>query len=274
MNKLANFLVSAFKWALCGGMLLYFGGVMIIAPEASISYLMGFILLVVVLPTIFVCFFKDGLVARNIGFARFWKYGRFVFWGMWVLFIAFNVFVVWMSADENKTAAALDKIENTKLLLADVNGTNLPPAPNREENDATLAGIDANKNGIRDDVELAIFAKYPKSARVRAAELQYAQALQLELTEVFNSGTFVAVLKKRSSARSCIDDVGPEISLKSTSAEIKAGLAINKERKGEVDSWVVNTEKRRVKKSENLQYMTTYSVGADQKDCDIDPSSL
>ena len=52
-------------------------------------------------------------------------------------------------------------------------GTNLPPQPYEPENDATVAGLDKNNNGIRDDVELAIFAKYPKSAKIRAAELQY-----------------------------------------------------------------------------------------------------
>ncbi len=59
------------------------------------------------------------------------------------------------------------------------NGKHLPLTPNKEENDATVAGIDNNGNGIRDDVELAIFAKYPNSAKIRAAELQYAMALQL-----------------------------------------------------------------------------------------------
>ena len=40
----------------------------------------------------------------------------------------------------------------------------------------TIAGIDANKNGIRGDMELAIFKQYPDSAKTRAVLLQYALA--------------------------------------------------------------------------------------------------
>ncbi len=56
-----------------------------------------------------------------------------------------------------KTEEQVVKIHATKLIMDDVMGVNLPPDPGAEA-DKTVAGIDANKNGIRDDVELAIFS--------------------------------------------------------------------------------------------------------------------
>ncbi|MEJ2527586.1 MAG: hypothetical protein P8Y49_05835 [Sulfurovaceae bacterium] len=43
-----------------------------------------------------------------------------------------------------------------------VDGYALPPEPDEIENNATLEGIDSNGNGVRDDVERKIYAKYPK----------------------------------------------------------------------------------------------------------------
>ena len=61
---------------------------------------------------------------------------------------------------------AIDFINSQKITPNDVMGKNLPPEPDpsavalrawQKLNDSTIAGIDANKNGIRDDVELEIF---------------------------------------------------------------------------------------------------------------------
>ncbi|MFY9463152.1 MAG: hypothetical protein WAP52_03130 [Candidatus Sungiibacteriota bacterium] len=87
------------------------------------------------------------------------------------------MFVLW---DKQKTDEQVAKIHATKLSLDDVMGKNLPPDPGVEA-DKTLQGIDASRNGIRDDVELAIFKLHPDSARIRAVLLQYALALQGEL---------------------------------------------------------------------------------------------
>ena len=66
---------------------------------------------------------------------------------------------------ESRTEAQVAKIHSTKLTIDDVFGKNLP-VPSEVEGppdyDATIAGVDANKNGIRDDVELAIFKEYPR----------------------------------------------------------------------------------------------------------------
>ena len=83
----------------------------------------------------------------------------------------------------DKTNEQVAKIHNTKLTMDDVLGKNLPQDPGAEV-DKTIAGIDTNKNGIRDDVELAIFKEYPNSAKTRAVLLQYALALQMEADHV------------------------------------------------------------------------------------------
>lgn len=51
------------------------------------------------------------------------------------------------------------------------------PGVKSRDFDASIAGIDANKNGIRDDIEHYIEKTYPNSAQ-RAAMMQYAKAQQ------------------------------------------------------------------------------------------------
>src|SRR3989344_8605528 len=106
------------------------------------------------------------------------KWTGLVILAVYVALVIYRGFVLWA---EEKTNEQVAKIHATKLMLADVLGDNLPPAP--ENPDATVEGVDQNKNGIRDDVELAIFAEYPNSARTRTVLLQYALALQMEVTQ-------------------------------------------------------------------------------------------
>src|SRR3989338_1086852 len=99
-----------------------------------------------------------------------------------------------------KTEEQVAKIHATKLTLDDAMGKNLPPDPGALA-DATIEGVDANQNGIRDDVELAIFKEYPNSAKTRAVLLQYALALQMEVVQPFvNTGIVTAVVQEKSRA--------------------------------------------------------------------------
>lgn len=110
-----------------------------------------------------------------------------------------------------KSKELVAKIHATKLTLKDVWGDNLPPDPGAEA-DKTIAGIDANKNGIRDDVELAIFKEYPDSARTRAALLQYALALQMETVQPFLNNVIAAgVVDQQDRAFFCMGDIYPEM---------------------------------------------------------------
>ena len=106
-----------------------------------------------------------------------------------------------------KTKKAVAKIHSTKLTLDDVMGKSLPPDPGSEA-DKTIQGIDANKNNIRDDVELAIFKEYPNSAKTRAVLLQYALALQMEMTQdLVNEETVIAVAEQTSRGYLCIGKI-------------------------------------------------------------------
>src|SRR3989339_1116144 len=106
----------------------------------------------------------------------------------------------------DKTNEQVAKIHNTKLTMDDVIGKNLPPDPGAEA-DKTVQGIDFNKNGIRDDVELAIFKAYPNSAKTRAVLLQYALALQMEFTQpIVNTTTVTEVIREEDRADTCVAD--------------------------------------------------------------------
>src|SRR3989344_6404543 len=131
-------------------------------------------------------------------------------WPIIVLAVAYIAFTIWgvtLVFDRDKTDAAVAQIHAQKLTLADVMGKNLPQVPDQAENDATVAGIDKNNNGIRDDVELAIFKKYPNSAKIRAAELQYAMTEQMYLTKVTNTETWKAVAEEVGRAQLCALEV-------------------------------------------------------------------
>src|SRR3989344_8373552 len=109
-----------------------------------------------------------------------------------VAFAALVVYRIFILRSERKTQEQVTKIHATKLTLDDVMGKNLPPPPGADA-DKTVQGIDANRNNIRDDVELAIFKEYPDSAKTRAVLLQYALALQMEVTTpIVNEGTVIA----------------------------------------------------------------------------------
>lgn len=122
--------------------------------------------------------------------------------GLYILLVIYRVpFVL----EKQKTDEAVAKIHATKLTLDDVMGKNLPPVPDQKLNDSTIAGIDANNNGIRDDIEIAIFKKYPDSAKIRAALLQYAMALQMEMTQkIINAESVTAVAEETSRGFDCV----------------------------------------------------------------------
>ena len=123
------------------------------------------------------------------------------------LFIILVIYRVFYSFNLDKTNAQVEKIHNTKLSIDDVMGVNLPSDPGIEV-DKTVQGIDANQNGIRDDVELAIFKEYPNSAKTRAVLLQYALALQMQtIQSVFNTDTVVATIQEEDRSYICIGEI-------------------------------------------------------------------
>ena len=131
-------------------------------------------------------------------FKKVLKWGVIVILGAYLLLVVYRGFVL---RGEDKTSQEVAKIHATKLALNDVLGKNLPPVPSNP--DATIAGVDANKNGIRDDVELAIFKEYPNSARTRAVLLQYALSFQMEVHPLINAETVGAIANEQDRAFFC-----------------------------------------------------------------------
>jgi hypothetical protein len=175
-----------------------------------------------------------------------WRWVRWPLVVLALLFVAYLAWGVYLFNQKNATERGVALINSHKLTLADVEGKNLPPAPNQAENDATVAGIDKNNNSIRDDVELAIFKKYPNDAKVRAAELQYAMALQTDITEAFNSETWLAAEYQESRAFSCIGENYPKTNLKQHLASLSDAIA-------EVEEMQFNTEQRRTAREKFLR---------------------
>ncbi len=205
--------------------------------------------------------------------AKVWHIIRWPLLALFLLYAALVAYRIPIVAQKNNSDKIVAYIHAQKITMADVMGESLPPAPDQAANDATLAGIDANKNGIRDDVELAIFKKYPNLPKIRAAELQYAKALQLELTQVTDSNTLVAAIQEEDRASLCITGTAPKVTLSDSDTKIKSALALSDARKKEVEILIFNTDQRKQKQQSIYQkYMTSYS-DPNVAGCDIDPSS-
>jgi len=196
-------------------------------------------------------------IVRKVWRAARWPLGVLV-----LLYIGLVIYRVPAMFEKDKTEQVVAQIHSQKITLADVQGTALPPPPNEQENNATVAGLDKNNNGIRDDVELAIFAKYPNSARVRAAELQYAMALQLMITTVFNTDSWIAAAQEISRGSECVGLTIPD-------KDLSAYLARTKE----VKTLVLNTEARKTA-SDKAYDFTTSNGDLTSKSCDIDLNTL
>jgi hypothetical protein len=69
-----------------------------------------------------------------------------------------------------------------------INGIAVPPAPDAAANNATLAGVDSNNNGLRDDAEIMIVSLTKKDA-YESYVLQIAKLMQRLATESISSQT-------------------------------------------------------------------------------------
>ena len=215
---------------------------------------------------------------ENSTISKDWKpiYRR---WWFWVIEVPFVIIFVGALLripalnERERTQEVVAQIHAQKLTLADVNGDNLPRPPDPAKVDATLEGIDANTNGIRDDVELAIFKKYPNSVKIRAAELQYAMELQFQFTKVFSTGTFIAAIQEGGRGFGCIFETEPGHYPDFSKALADQNKRVN-DRLDEVKNLVLNTDARKSKYDSNYdKYMTSFTT-LGGLDCDIDPATL
>jgi len=186
-----------------------------------------------------------------------------------IVFIGLIIWRIPYVLEQRKAEETVAFIHAQKLTIENVDGNHLPPPPNPELVDATIEGIDANANYIRDDVELAIFKKYPNDIKIRAAELQYAMALQLYLTKVFDTTTWVAAARQNSRGAGCVFDTAPDVTIEDGEEVVRKVFALAKQRQDEVRQMVFNTEAR-INHNKNISnnYTTTYS-SEDTKECDV-----
>ena len=202
-----------------------------------------------------------------------YKIPLIVFGTLAVFYFALVIIRMFHFYNLDKTNEQVVKIHNTKLMMDDVIGKNLPPDPGAEA-DKTVQGIDANNNGIRDDVELAVFKEYPNSAKTRAVLLQYALALQMEATQPIVNTTIVdKVIGEQSRANSCIADTlvpreNPE-SDRSDSDMEKIDTFINF-----IESKQLNTEARKKTQKDFYKNLGSFANSIKNQECDINISKL
>jgi hypothetical protein len=203
--------------------------------------------------------------AEGSGVGNFFRRAcRLIRWPLAILILAYIALVIWRipvlnAQKQSEETVAL--IQSKHITLEDVDGKHLPPPPDPAQTDATVAGIDANQNGIRDDVELAIFKKYPNSPYTRAAELQYAMTEQMFLTEVSDKETWKAVAEVDGRANTCLALTYPR-------TDLQTFLKIIDARSSEVEDLVFNTVDR--KNAEDKAYKFTTSFGdAPGEPCDV-----
>jgi len=229
-----------------------------------------------------------------------------------VLYIGVVIYRIPAAVERQRAEKIVPQIHNQKLTMDDVMGAHLPPEPDSVLNNSTLEGIDVNRNGIRDDAELAIFKLYPDSARIRSGALQYAKAMQMHLRKnLTNDDIFIAILQEKSRGYSCFSDAFPskitkemwervdeiiEIRKKASKfdensleysnevwgdPEVAAVQKIGTEedrffdaRNEEIQNLVFNTDQRKQKEDKNYKkYSITYR-DIEGPYCDIDPLIL
>lgn len=167
---------------------------------------------------------------------------------------------IYMNLEERKN---IELIQNIKVTMADADGSKLPPEPDAVQNNETIAGIDSNNNNIRDDVERAIFEKYPgdKNLKLRAALMQYAQSLQKSLTLVIWKETWSESAKVESRASLCVGEVSRNGDHQESYERF---LSLN----AEIESLVLNNENRKSQKNSNEGFAGSWG-GSEKPYCDL-----
>ncbi|MFA6393157.1 MAG: hypothetical protein WCW54_03675 [Candidatus Paceibacterota bacterium] len=196
----------------------------------------------------------------------------------WVFFVLAGAFIILVIArvphafQVDKTNNQVAVIHATKLQVNDVMGKNLPPDPGAEA-DKTVQGIDANRNGIRDDVELAIYKEYPKSAKTRAVLLQYALALQMIFIQPFvNEEVATETITEQGRADTCLSDT--LVPRKSPDSD-RSDADMKK-----IDQFInfiiekqINTNARKEAQKNFYKYLRSYGESTNLT-CDIDLTKL
>lgn len=103
------------------------------------------------------------------------------------------------------------KTEEASILHVDRNFTfpaGFPPDPG-EAGRKTLAGIDSDRDGVRDDLQRWIYARYPQDLQKQRALRQLARSMQLELSEKMTQSNFRRIVDAGMKASDCLFFVFP-----------------------------------------------------------------
>ncbi len=184
------------------------------------------------------------------------------------LFILLVLVRIPVVLEKKQSAKMVVNIQAQKTTMEDVLGTHLPPMPDQTQNNATLAGLDSNNNGIRDDIELALFQEATTSLRIRAAELQYVLAKQLIVTDVFDNDTWVAFAVQENRAFQCLGQT-----LRHAGVPEDDLLPTMETKTEELKGLILNTNARQDAYEKNMHFITGYALDASHV-CDVDPTTL
>jgi hypothetical protein len=219
-------------------------------------------------------------------FRRHWVITLVIYLPLTLCFI-FMSWAFYMTAGPIWYGIKAEEIRKMRISIDDVDGSRYPVAPDQMQADATVEGVDVNHNIIRDEVERAIYTKYPvkktqaaggedENLKLRAASLQLALSEQIFLNFVHDTQTMKAALEVSSAADSCLWHFAPELTDEErlTNAGIRDGFkridAIHKPREDFVKNNVQNSSERKKKIELVYQnYMTSYTLFNDGSGCNI-----
>lgn len=108
----------------------------------------------------------------------------------------------WLGMDARALLGIVSAIMFLALCVACGNGTATPPAVST----TSLAGADANNDGVRDDIESYIDTTYPVPVNLdtNKALRQYAKAAQLSIIDADDAGKSVTHVTERFRSLECL----------------------------------------------------------------------
>jgi uncharacterized repeat protein (TIGR01451 family) len=123
---------------------------------------------------------------------------------------------------------------NTDTAVSNAQGTpgtlgSLPPDPG-DAGKQTLAGIDSDGDGVRDDIQRYIALTYPNSAKTRAALTQLSKALQQSLLDATDKQASVTNAIDQSKAITCLSYIHGNENARIIFNEIRAQIINTHER--------------------------------------------
>lgn len=117
-----------------------------------------------------------------------------------------------------------------------VNGQAVPPEPEARQNASTIAGVDSDRNGIRDDLDRVIAARWGTDQTLFVAAQEHAKALQkvltnpesVELTNIYVKLAVCSTLSRRNDDSAIAKIMLDTIDRRRAYARAFAGVVLSK----------------------------------------------